>query len=84
MEQVADPFGGSHVGVFPELLESLTGTEQFADECAQPGIVGIIGGALPQVPDGQGGHSVPVGKQLLGRGIYENPTREILSDFKSR
>jgi hypothetical protein len=74
MAQVADPFGGSHVGVFPELPESLTGTGQFADERQQPGIVGIVGGALPQAPDGHGGRVVPVLEQLLGHGICEKPT----------
>ena len=69
---MADPFGGSHVGLFPQLLESLAGTGQFADECQQLEIAGIIGGAFPQEPDGHGGRVVPVGKQLLGRGIYKS------------
>ena len=43
MANMDDAFGVSHVGVFPELLESLAGTGQFADECEQPGIVGILG-----------------------------------------
>ena len=68
MPQVGDAFGVSHVGVFPELLESLAGTGQFADECAQSGTVGIVGGALPQAPDGQGGRFVPIGKTCLAAG----------------
>jgi len=72
-------FGISHVGVFPELLESLAGTGQFADECAQPRIVGAVGGQCPQAADGQSGRVVPVGIHLLGRGIEEPPTQEAAS-----
>jgi hypothetical protein len=47
MAHVVDPFGVSHVGLFPELLESFTATGQFADECKQSGVVGILGGEFP-------------------------------------
>ena len=55
-----------------QLAGSASRPRHVAPENVSAEIAGIIGGAFPQEPDGHGGRVVPVGKQLLGRGIYKS------------
>jgi len=83
MMYVGYPFGVAHLSLFPELSESFIAAGHFVDQCEQSGVVGILGEERPQAPDRQSRRFLPVGKDLLGRGIREAPARKVVSDFES-